>query len=137
MERSLSYVIRELLQSMAQLIQCEMRLARVEMTQNAKGMFKGMGSSAVFGVIAWMGTWALLAAAVIGLGKILGENYWLSALIWGVLLVGIGGAGVLRGMKQVSGNASLETTKNSIRYDKNLVTRKLHDVSDRARKEAA
>jgi uncharacterized membrane protein YqjE len=98
-EQSVSDLVQQLSQQTATLVRQEMRLAQVELQEKGKragigaGMFGGAGLVALYGVGAVVAAVIMLVATAI--------EPWISALIVGVLLLGIAGIVALLGRKQV------------------------------------
>jgi len=65
-------------------------LVRVELQTTIKSVGRDLVLVGVFGFIALLGLLPLVAFFVIGLGKLLGNNYWLSSLIVGVVCIVVG-----------------------------------------------
>jgi uncharacterized membrane protein YqjE len=89
-EPSLGDLVRQLAQDSTTLIRQEVALAKMEMRENVKTAARDMAMIAVGGAIAAVGGLVLTAFLVILLGSLL-LNYWLSALIVGLLFLIIGG----------------------------------------------
>ncbi|HEX3431414.1 MAG TPA: phage holin family protein [Rhizomicrobium sp.] len=88
-ERSLGAVISDLLTEFTQLFRTEVRLARVELSENVGKMGVAIGFTAAGGFILFAGFLFVLAAAVGGLIEA-GLPLWLSALIIGGLTLAVG-----------------------------------------------
>lgn len=84
-ERSLGELFSDLASETSNLVKQEVSLAQTEMTQKAVKVGKNVGYLVVGGAVAYAALLAVLAALIIGLGKLL-DNYWLSALIVGVIV---------------------------------------------------
>jgi TRAP-type C4-dicarboxylate transport system permease small subunit len=108
-DRSLGDLSGSLTSQLGQLIHKEVELARTEITANAVRTGKNATLIGVGGVVAYGGFLVLLAAAV-GLLATLGLDLWLSALIVGLVVIGIGLLLVQRGRSQLEA-ASLAPTK--------------------------
>jgi TRAP-type C4-dicarboxylate transport system permease small subunit len=108
-DRSLGDLFGSLTSQLGQLIHKEVELARTEITANAVRTGKNATLIGVGGVVAYGGFLVLLAAAV-GLLATLGLDLWLSALIVGLVVIGIGLLLVQRGRSQLEA-ASLAQTK--------------------------
>lgn len=121
-DRPISFIMKEMLNGLSGLVRGEIRLARAEMTESAKDAGKQAAKVAVFGIVAWLGVLALLTASIIGLGQILGDVYWLSALIIGVLFVAVGSLMALQAVKRIKVDASLRETRRSLERDKDLLS---------------
>lgn len=96
-EPSLGELFHELAQESSTLIRQEVALARAEMRQSFKALSRYGTLLAVGGAISLLGALTLTAFLVVGLGKLLDGEYWLAALIVGVLYALIGGALLMRG----------------------------------------
>ncbi|HEX2091394.1 MAG TPA: phage holin family protein [Longimicrobiaceae bacterium] len=89
-EPSLGELFRQLAQDSATLVKQEVALAKVEMRENLKAFARDAAMIAVGGGLLLVGLLALLAALIAGVGDLL-DNYWLGALIVGLLFVVGGG----------------------------------------------
>ncbi len=96
-DRSLGELFADLAREMGTLVRAEVELARVEMTQKATRVGKDVGFLAVGAAVAYAGLLAILAAVIIGLAQ-LGVPWWLSALLVGLVVAGVGYALVQRGL---------------------------------------
>jgi TRAP-type C4-dicarboxylate transport system permease small subunit len=94
-DRSLGELFAELASEIGVLIRQELRQAGTEMGQRATGIGKDVGVLAAGAVVIHAGFLALVAAGIIGLAD-LGLPWWLSALIVGIVLAGLGYALVQR-----------------------------------------
>ncbi len=93
-------LFRDLSNEMTALVHQEIELAKVELSEKTKkfGLGAGMfGGAAVTGLLA---AGALVAAAIAGIATAL--SVWLSALIVGVVLLGIAGVMALTGRAEVA-----------------------------------
>lgn len=88
--RPLGDMVRKLGSDATTLIRQELRLARTELKQTAREVARDAGLVAVGGGVAAVGGLLLVAFMVLLLGQLLGNRYWLSALLVGLLLA-IGG----------------------------------------------
>jgi hypothetical protein len=98
-EPSLGDLFRELAQESTLLIKQELGLARAEMRDNFRELARDAAMLAVGGGILLMAALVLTAFLVAGLGDMLGNEYWLGALIVGVAYALIGGVLLLRGRR--------------------------------------
>jgi uncharacterized membrane protein YqjE len=101
-DRSLGELLAELTQEITTLVRQEITLARVEMADKAGNIGKQLGLLAVGGALAYSGVLAIVAALVIILATA-GLPWWASALIVGVVVAGIGGALVKKGLDAIRG----------------------------------
>jgi hypothetical protein len=89
---STSYVtlVREMTASAQKIVQNEITLARAELREIGPALARHTAQMAAFGALAVLSVFPLLAFAVIGLGHLMGDRFWLSSLIVGVVCAGIG-----------------------------------------------
>lgn len=95
-ERSIGDLFADLANETSTLVRQEVQLAKTEITQKVTSAGKEAGLIGAGGALAYAGLLALLAAAIIGLGQLI--PMWLSALIVGLVVVGIGYMLIQRGL---------------------------------------
>ncbi len=95
--RSLGELFGDLAQNTGTLVRQEVELAKTEMTQKATRVGKDIGFLLAGGAVAYAGFLAILAAIAIGLGQ-LGVPWWIAALLVGLVVAGVGGFLVMRGL---------------------------------------
>ena len=95
--RSLGELFSALAADTGTLVRQEIELAKTEMTQKATRVGKDIGFLLAGGAVAYAGFLAILAAIAIGLGQ-LGLPWWLATLLVGLVVAGIGGFLVMRGL---------------------------------------
>ena len=88
-DRTLGEMFAELSRDFKTLVQQELQLARVELSQKAITMRKGLVLMVGGGLLAYGGFLAIIAGIVLGLVAA-GLPYWLAALVAGVVLGGLG-----------------------------------------------
>ena len=88
-ERSLGDLFGDLTREMGTLVRQEVELAKTEMTQKASQTGKNVASMVAGGAVAYAGFLAILAGIIIGIAS-LGVPWWLSALIVGLVVGGVG-----------------------------------------------
>ncbi len=98
--RSLGSLFRDLSADASVLIRQEVSLAKTEMRRNVGALAQDVGSMAVWGVVAALGGLVMVAFLVAGLGDLL-DNYWLAALIVGLLFVAVGAFMALRALRHL------------------------------------
>ncbi|MBA2621330.1 MAG: phage holin family protein [Acidobacteria bacterium] len=84
-ERSLGELFSDLASETSNLVKQEVSLAQTEMTQKAVKVGKNVGFLVVGGAVGYAALLSFIAALIIGLGNLL-DNYWLAALIVGVVI---------------------------------------------------
>jgi xanthine/uracil permease len=118
--RSLGELFSELANETTMLVRQEIQLAKTEMTQKATQAGKDAGMIGAGGALAYAGLLALIAALIIGLGELI--PLWLSALIVGLVVVGVGYMLIQRGLtalKQI--DPKPQQTIQSLQEDKEWV----------------
>jgi type IV secretory pathway TrbD component len=121
-ERSIGELFSELSRETTTLLRQEVQLAKAEMTQKASRVGKNVGFLVIGGVVAYTGVLALVAAGIILLGQVI--PYWLSALIFGLVIAAIGlflvvkGANTLR-QEDPTPRQTVETLKEDSQWLKN------------------
>ncbi len=128
-EPSLGELFRQLTQDSATLIRQEMALAKAELRENIATVARSVAMIAVGGVIALVGVLVLTAFLVILLGDLL-ANYWLAALIVGLLFAVIGGVLAsthLNRLRQVEFKP--EHTIQTLKEDKQWLQSEIQDVT--------
>jgi uncharacterized membrane protein YqjE len=117
-EPALGDLFRQLAQDSATLIKQEMALARAEMQESIRSITRGAMMLAIGGGLLLIGLLALTAFLIVILGQAL-ANYWLGALIVGVLYAAIGGALVVSGKNRLqAAELKPEQTIRSLQEDK-------------------
>lgn len=130
--------LRELLKQLASegsdLMRNEMALAKLEMRDMAREVALDSAKLAVSIGLALTGALALLAAAVIGLGHLLGGRFGLSALILGAVMLLVGGLlarGGVAGLKSMP--KTPEQTVRSLQQNKDWASRELKEFKEEIR----
>jgi len=96
-DRSLGDLFAELTRETSTLVRQEVALAKTEMTQKASAVGKDIGFLAAGGAVLYAGFLALLAAVILALVG-LGLPAWVAALVVGLVVAGVGGYLVQRGL---------------------------------------
>jgi len=117
--RSLGDLLAELSRETGQLVRKEFELATTELTAQAKKAGGHAGLAAAGGALVHAGLLVVLAAIVIGLSEVV--DPWLSALIVGLLTMGIGYLLVNRGVTglretRLVPTQTIETLKEDARW---------------------
>jgi TRAP-type C4-dicarboxylate transport system permease small subunit len=96
-ERSLGELFGDLARDMGTLVSQELALARTELTEKATRVGKDIAMLAVGGLVAYAGLLAIIAAVIVLIAD-LGVPLWISALVVGLVIAGIGYLLVQRGI---------------------------------------
>ena len=99
-EPSIGELFASLARDTSNLVRSEVELAKTEMTQKVSSLGKDAGMIGAGAALAYAGLLALIAAVILGLGELI--PMWLSALIVGLVVVGIGYALIQRGRTAMS-----------------------------------
>jgi hypothetical protein len=97
-ERSAGDLVKDLSEQVSRLVRDELKLAQVEMTAKGKRAGAGAGLLGGSGLLALYGAACLLAAAIIGLARVVPA--WLAALIVGAAVLAVAGVVALLGRGQ-------------------------------------
>jgi hypothetical protein len=124
-DRSLGELFAELARETATLARQEVQLAKTEMAQKASQIGRDLGFLAVGGAIAYAGFLAIMAAAVIALAAI-GLAWWLSALLVGLVVAGVGYVLVQKGLnalkqQDLAPRETIETLKEDAAWAKEQI----------------
>jgi xanthine/uracil permease len=87
-ERSIGELFSELANDTTRLVRQELLLAKVELGQKAADIGKQVGLITLGGAVAYAGLLAIVAALILVLGQYM--PVWLSALVVGLVVTGIG-----------------------------------------------
>jgi hypothetical protein len=96
-DRSLGELFADLSHEMSSMVRQEVAIAKTEMTQKAFQVGRYVGFLAVGGALGYAGLLALIAALIITLRKI-GLAWWLSALLVGSMVAGVGAFLIWKGL---------------------------------------
>ncbi len=112
-EPSLGDLLKRLSTDTAELVQQEANLAKAELAQAGSVLAHDAMKVGVALALAWTGMLALTAFIIVGLGDLL-NNYWLSALIVGVVFLAIGGF--------LAKNAIADVKRRGLKPEKTIAT---------------
>jgi hypothetical protein len=120
-DRSLGELFSELAQDTSTLVRQEMTLAKTEMSQKASRLGKDVGFLAAGGAVAYAGLLAVLAGIIVLLGQII--PMWLSALLVGLVVAGVGYFLVRKGLEalkreELAPRQTIETIKEDQQWAK-------------------
>ncbi len=125
-DRSLGELFAELAQETSTLVRQEVNLAKTEVSQKASRAGKHIGTLAAGGAVAYAGLLAILAAVIVLLDEVL--PLWLSALLVGLVVAGVGYFLVRRGLnalkrEDLAPRQTIETLKEDTQWAKDQTTR--------------
>jgi hypothetical protein len=115
--RPVAALLSDLAGETSTLVRQEIALFKAELSEKLTRMGVGAAALAAGGVIAFSGWLALVAAAILGLSHVLAP--WLSALIIGILVMGLAAGLALFGKSRLNADALVpRRTLNSLREDR-------------------
>ena len=116
-DRSIGELFADLAKESSVLVRQEVALAKAELTQKAGEVGKDIGFLAVGGLVLYAGLLAIIAAIIIVLGTV-GVPWWLSALLVGLIVAGVGYFLVQRGLQALKkGNLAPRQTIQTLKED--------------------
>jgi uncharacterized membrane protein YqjE len=125
---SIGDLFRQLAQDSTTLIRQEVALAKTEVRENVKTAARDMTMIAVGGAIAAVGGLVLTAFLVILLGSLL-VNYWLAALIVGVIYLLVGGGLAWSNLNRLrEADLKPEHTIDSLKEDKEWIQQEIREA---------
>ena len=138
-EASLSTLLRQLADDGRTLVQQEIILAKAELGANARSFVKRAAMVLIGLVLIGLGFLVLLAFVVLALGRLLGDEYWLSSLIVGLALAAAGGITAIVGkrgleetdLKPQQAVATLRESTDWARAEAGQMRRELTSPSER------
>jgi hypothetical protein len=124
-ERSLGELFADLARDMGTLVSQELALARTELTDKATRVGKDIAMLAVGGLVAYAGLLAIVAAVIVLIAD-RGVPLWVSALVVGLVVAGIGYLLVQRGLtalkhQDLSPRQTIQSIKEDAQWAKEQV----------------
>lgn len=113
---SLGELFKRLTTDMGELVRQEAALAKAELGQATDAVTRNITKIAIGGVLALAGMLAVTAFLVVLLGTLL-ANYWLAALIVGVVMLAIGGLLAMNAISDMKKHIKPEQTIATLRED--------------------
>lgn len=120
-ERSIGELFADLARDTSTLVRKEVQLAQTEITQKVTEVGKDAGMIGAGGALAYAGLLAIIAGIILGLGELI--PLWVSALVVGVVVAGIGYVLIQQGLTAVkrvdlTPRATIETLKEDAEWVK-------------------
>jgi hypothetical protein len=120
-DRSLGELFSELAQDTSTLVRKEVQLAKTEMSQKASRVGKDVGFLAAGGAVAYAGLLAIIAGIIVLVGQVI--PMWLSALLVGLVVAGVGYFLLRRGLdalkrEDLAPRQTIETLKEDGQWAK-------------------
>jgi hypothetical protein len=119
-DRSIAALLADLANETGTLVRQEIALFKAEIGEKLGRLGMGTGAIAAGGLIAFSGWLALIAAAILGLAKVVAP--WLAALIVGVVVLAIGAGLLFFGKSRLAADTLVpRRTLNSLREDEEWI----------------
>jgi uncharacterized membrane protein YqjE len=116
-DESVGTLLKQISTDSTHLIQQEIALAKLEVRASVAALGKTTAQLGVALGLALPGLLSLVAFLVIGLGDLMNDNYWASALIVGVACLAIGGMLARRAIANLKGKLGVPATTGTLRDD--------------------
>lgn len=124
MKEQASYgaVLKEVGTSAKGLIESEVDLVKAELKDTGDRLQQHTAQAAIFGALLAISVFPFLAFLVIGLGRLLNDQYWLSSLIIAVVCAAVGGSMTYSAYKKISQeDLTLPRTRESLEHNKEVI----------------
>lgn len=120
----------EISRSLGEVVRSDLRLASAEFKHAAAEFKSNAPAFFMASVVAILGVFPLMAFLVIGLGRILEGNYWLSSLIVGVIFSGFGGLVAYRSLQKLKlKEMTLPRTRIQFLKEKETLAKKVGELT--------
>ena len=127
-DAALGDLFRQLAEDSATLVRQEMALAKAELQHNVKSAVRDATRVAMGGGLSLVGALVLVLFLVLALGDALNE-YWLGALIVGLVMVLAGGLLAMSSLKKLKGDGlTPERTIQTLKEDKQWAQSEIQQV---------
>jgi uncharacterized membrane protein YqjE len=124
--------IREVANGVQHVFASELKLAKAEAYEAVGRTSRNSLWIAVSAVVIALAALPFMAFVVLGLGKILGENYWLASLLVAVLMVTLGGLVAYRAYRATRfSDLTLPDTRQSIEEERQAFKSKVRELRPR------
>ena len=120
---------RDVFGSFGKVVKSDLRLAVAEFKQSAAELKMAIPTFFIAALVAILGVFPLMAFMVIGLGRILSDNYWLSSLFVGLLFSGIGGFIAYNSLRKFKiTELMIPRTRENLLKEQVAISRKLNEI---------
>jgi membrane protein len=116
-DQSVGELFRQLTTDSSHLIRQEINLAKTELKETGRTVGQAGAKLGMAVGVALPGVLALTAFLIVGLGDLMNENYWLSALIVGIALLGIAATLAKRAKATLKEGVGIPETAGTLRED--------------------
>lgn len=131
-------ILKEILHSLSTLLKNELNLVQAEVRLALKESKKDTLFVAGFAIVVVLGLLPFFAFLVLGLGQLFNGRYWLSSLVVSLLCWSIGGL-TLRYYTKKMANSDflLPHTRESLRFEANILKNKVQSISRNQKRNAS
>lgn len=116
-DESVKELFRQLTTDSSHLVRQEIKLAKTELKETGSRLGQAGAKLGIAIGVAIPGLLALTAFLIVGLGDLMNENYWLSALIVGLAFLGIAAVLVKRAKATLKEGVGVPETAGTLRED--------------------
>lgn len=128
------HILKDITESTKDLVQGELSLIKAEMKTVLPRVARHSTQAAIFGAVCALSVFPFIAFLVIALGRLFGDNYWLSSLIVSVLFAAIGAPIAIRSFKKIKEeDFNFSDSKRTVQRGVHIVQDKLKEVVDAAK----
>lgn len=136
-DESITQLVQEATLASYKLLRDEIRLIREEAKMVAARLAKDGALAAAYGFLLALSTVPFVAFLVIGLGRILNDNYWLSSLIVSVLMATPAAILAIRMVRQIKEHdLEMKHTKAVLEKEARMASEKLSEINAAATRRA-
>lgn len=124
---SLKGLLRHAADEASEIIRSEANVIKLEIEESTRALITDALKAAAYSAVALLGLLSLLAFIIIGLADILTNtasamtSAWVSALIIGILLTGIGSGMAIKHARRIGRDAQLRKTRSEVAADKAFI----------------
>ena len=131
------HILRDISENTRNLVRSEISLVRAEMKTVLPRVAKHSSQMLIFGTVCALSVFPFLAFLVIGLGRLLGDNYWLSSLIVAITFAAVGAPVALGALKKIkSEDLNFTRTKQGVAQSVHSIQDKVKEVLEAAKGKA-
>ena len=136
--KSVGGQVSDIIACFNRLIRSEINLAKAEIKETGTTFTKHIAKIALFSSLALLSVLPLLAFLVIGLGRLLNNNYWASSLIVSLICFGVGGFFAYSAYAKIKKqDLSLPNTRESLSEDIQVLDQNIEKIADFNKRRAA
>ena len=129
--RSTGSVIREVIDSTKNLAQAEVTMVKADLSESLNNLKHHSLQAGLFGGLLALSVLPFLAFVVIGLGRLIGDRYWLSSLIVSVVCAVVGGTLAARAFRELKrDDLTLRHARDGLGRELRVVQEKFNDLKN-------